>query len=246
MTGDDLKRMQDSFIEGSKQLLLKHGSLSHVGFVITLHKHVDKLFESGYGVEFIDPKSCLRDTQDDSVTTLIIDLSMDWKKLYHAVLTVFPKTQNILPELLALGAGINIDDPYMRVMRPFMSATQLDEKDIMAATMRQICDKVDAFASLFHSEAWQLSGSGDRDNLPDDLSTDPRSIEVIISTMETYEFARMVTVPIQRKPSKTKTKRDGGKIVGFGKPVECVDRADGERVLEGRMARFLKPLEVAS
>ena len=251
MTGDDLKRMQDGFIKGSKEILLETGHLRPIGFVVTLHKHVDKLFESGYGLEFIDPKTaCVRDAQDDQIATLIVDLAMSWKKLYHAVLTVFPKTQSILPNLLAIGSTIEVDDPYKRLMRPFMETAQLDEKDIMAATMRQICDKVEAFASIFHSEAWLRAVASREDldevykNAPGGLSQDKQSVEVFISSMETYEFVRIITVPILRAPSKKK--RDDGKIVGFGELTQMIDSPSDRNELEGRMVRFLKPLPEAS
>lgn len=245
MTEDDLRRMQDGFLEGSKKILLKRRHIGPVGFVITYHKHLEKLFESGYGIEFIDPKECVRDEKDDAVAALIIDLGMNWKKLYHAVLNVFPKTQSILPTLLALGAQmIEGGDPYKRLMEPFLKATQLDEKDIIAATMRQICDKAEAFASIFHSEAWQRSVGPDekREDVAADLGTDDKSIEVLISTMETHSFARMITVPVHRESSKKK--RDGGKVEGFGEPIELIDRPDSNDKLEGRMVRFLKPQEV--
>ena len=252
MNGDDLKRMQDGFIERSKKLLQEHGHMRPMGFVVTMHKHVDKLVESGWGLKFIDPKTArVRDDQDDRLATLIVDLSMSWEKLYHAVLTVFPKTQHVLPELLTMAEKINIDDPYMRLMRPFLSANQLDEKDVMAATMRQLCDKVDAFASIFHSEAWMRAADSSKEtvddiyeNAPKGLEHDEKSVEIIVSSMETYDFARMVTVPILRKPSKKR--RDGGTVTGFGEPTQMIDSPDNRNKLEGRMVRFLKPLTVAS
>lgn len=242
MTGDDLRRMQDNFLETSKTILLESSRLRPIGFIITMHKHVDKLFESGWGIEFLDPKACLRDVHDDAVATLILDLAMDWKKLYHAVLNVFPQTRSVLPQMIGLGESIAVDDAYMRVMRAFLRATEMDEKDIIAATMRQICGQVDAFASIFHSEAWlrnvEPSETVDqiRKNAPKSLGQDTKSVEVVISSMETYAFSRMIAVPIHRKPSKT---RDGGKVLGFGTPSETC-------VLEGRMAGFLKPLPEAS
>jgi len=54
MIGDDLKRMQDGFLEGGKSILRERGRLTPVGFIVTLHKHVDKIFESGWGLEIID------------------------------------------------------------------------------------------------------------------------------------------------------------------------------------------------
>ena len=252
MTGDDLKRMQDGFLGISKQILLEEGRLRPVGFVVTLHKHVDKLFESGWGLEFIDPKACLRDVEDDSVTTLIVDLTMDWKRLYHATLNVLPQTRSTLPDMIALGASVGVNDVYKRVMRPFLSVTQLDEKDIIAATMRQICDKVDAFASIFHSEAWlrmvESTENVDeiRKNAPKSLGQDMKSVEIVMSAMETYDFTRMITVPVQRKASKNPNKRDEGKVLGFGKQTERLDTPGDKNVLKGRMVRFLKPLKEAS
>ena len=246
MTEDDLRRMQDGLLETAKTIMLEQDHLRSIGFVITLHKHVDKLLKSGWGAEILDPKECLRDAQDDSNTMLIVDLMMDPKRLYHAVLNLFPKARNVLPDMIALGKSIGIgdDDTYMRTMRAFLSATELNEKDIISATMRQICGQVDAFACVLHSEAWQRTVD------PSDtaaieaarkkgLGGDMKAIEVIFSTMETHTFARTITVPVQREPSQDPNKRDAGKVLGFGAIAETGG-------MEGRMSGFLKPLETAS
>lgn len=237
MTEDDLKHLQDNLLEDSKNALLKHGQIGPVGFVVTRHKRLDKLFASGYGVEFINPSACVHDAKDPTIVTLHIDLAMDWKKLYHAVLAVFPKTQSILPSLLLLGTKVRADNPYKRVMRPFLSSTQINEKDVIAALMRQICDRTDALACIFHSEAWQRYVEPGEE-VPDDFGDDTRSIEVLISSMETYALARMITVPVHRAtPQK---KRDDGKVESFGDPIEVIDRSDNHNTLEGRLMRFLK------
>jgi hypothetical protein len=254
MTGDDLKRLQDNFFATSKQIILEGTSLRPVGFVVTLQKHVDQLFDSGYGIEFLDPKTAiLRDAQDDAVATLIVDLVMDYRRLYHAVLTVFPKTRDLLPRLLVLGQAASVDDPYMRLMRPFLENTGLDAKDVAAAVMRQICDKVDAFASIMHSEAWKrhTASPEDMEKLREfakthSLGEDQKSVEIVVSAMETYDFTRMLTAPIHREPSKDPKRRDAGKVLGFGETDDSVAEQDGKNVIEGRMARFLKPLPVAS
>ena len=247
MTGADLKRTQDHFLEGAKKILLEHGHLRPMGFIITLHTHVEKLAESGWGGEFIDPKpTSVPGVDDDHVAVLILDLLMDWKRLYHAVLNVFPQTQSTLPGLLAIGKDVGVDDPYMRVMRPFLEVTKLDEKDVIAATLRQVCAKVDAFACIMQSEAW-LRIVGPSENVadvPDRLGQDKKSIEIALSSMETYDFARMLTLPIHRKAGSKK--RDEGKILGFGDRTERLDTPDNTSVLKGRLVRFLKPLGVAS
>lgn len=254
MTGADLKRMQNNFFATAKQIVLEGTSLRPVGFVVTLHKHVDRLFESGYGLEFLDPKTAvLRDVQDDAVATLVVDLLMDYRRLYHAVLTVFPKTRDILPRLLALGEIAGVDDPYTRLMRPFMAHQSLDAKDIAAAVMRQICDKVDAFASITQHEAWRRNAESPEDMKEarafaktHSLGEDLKSVEVVVSTMETHDFARMLTAPIHREPSEDPARRDGGRVLGFGETDDCVAEEGGEYVIKGRLARFLKPLPVAS
>ena len=247
MTSDDLKRMQDHFLEGAKQILREQGHLQPIGFVITLHKHVDKLFESGYGIEFIDPKTACMRVADDDTVALILDLLMDWKRMYHAAVTVFPQTRDVLSPLIDLAKTAAVDDPYMRVMRPFLAHAQMDEKDIITATMRHVCEKVDAYASIFHSEAWlravDLNNESEAD-IPQNLGDDAKSVEVVISSMETYNFTRMLTVPIQRAASKKQ--RDAGKIVSFGERTEHLDTPNDTNVAGGRFVRFLKPLEVAS
>jgi hypothetical protein len=245
MTGDDLKRMQDGFLKGAKTLLCQYEQLRPVGFVITLYKHVEKLFESGWGIEFIDPKSCVG-VNGDGTATLVLDLTMGWKRLYHAVVTVFPETKEVLSPMITLAETIAIDDPYKRVMRPFLAHTQMDEKDIIAATMRHVCGKVDAYASIFQAEAWRRDVDLDKESeadVPQNLSNDAKAVEVIISSMETYDFTRMLSVPIVREGGK---KRDAGKVVGFGELVEGLDTLDNTNVVDGRLARFLKPLEIAS
>ena len=245
MTGEDLKRMQDGFLEGAKAILKEHGRIHPVGFVITRHKHIEKLLETGWGVEMIDPKAHVRDAKDDTVATLILDLRMDPKRLYHAVLNVYPQTRGVLPQLLAIGEDAKVDNPYKSVMRSFLHVAKLDEKDIIADVMQQVCEKVDAFASIMQSEAWLrvVDPTEDRNKIPDRLGDDQKSVEVIISTMETYDFVRMVTVPVQRQASEGSAKRDEGPVVGFGDPDELFDSPSDTNVLKGRLVRFLKPLK---
>lgn len=246
VTGEDLRRLQDNFLETSKEIILEQGRMRPTGFVITLRKHAEKLFEAGWGLEFLDPKDCLG-AKNDGIATLIVDLLMDWKRLYHAVLNVFPKTQDVLPKLLALGESVGVDDPYKSLMRPFLETTQMNEKDIIAATMRHICGQVDAFACIFHSEAWLRKidrRSEDTERITKEanakgLAQDQKSIEVIFSSMETHYFARTITMPVHRELSSDPQARDAGKILGFGEPTEA-------GALAGRMAGFLKPLGEAS
>lgn len=244
MTPDDLKRVQDRFVEGGKTILLERGRLRPTGFIITLHRHLDKLFDSGWGLEFIDPKACMRGQSPDDTAVLILDLLMDWKRLYHAVLNVFPQVRDVLSPMLKLAQEIAVDDPYMRITRPFLAHTKMDEKDVIAATMRQICGQVDAYACIMQTEAWlrYVDPNEDVDKIPARLDGDQKSFEVLFSSMETYNFSRMITAPVHRE-NKTTAKRDDGKITSFGTIDERLGAPeDGD----GRFMRFLKPLGIAS
>jgi len=250
VTENDLKRLQDHFIETSKTLLLAQHRLQPVGFVVTLRKHVDKLLGDGIGLEFLDPATDLvSDPNDDKVAILIVDLLMSPKKLYHAVMALVPdETRKALSQMVDLAKSIKVDDPYLRVMRPFLQRAQANEKDIMGATMRHVCDKVDAFASIFHCEAWMRLGAIEPAELEKaekhGLSGDLKAIEALYSSMETYNLSRAITLPIRREPSPGK--RDGGAVLGFGDPHETLAATDGDLVMGGRLQGFLKPLPEAS
>lgn len=253
MTGDDLKRLQNHFFAGGQQILRENGHLRPIGFVVTLHKHVEKLLKSGWGTEILgDPKATfVRDDSDDRVTTLVLDLLMDWKRLYHAVLKLFPQTRDMLPGMVALAEKVRVDDPYKRVMRPFMAHTKLDEKDVIAATLRHVCNKVDAFACIMQCEAWirEVAPDENIDQIPDSLGDDAKSVEVVYSSMETYDFARMITAPLHRKKAsgaQQPQQRDEGAVLGFGTLTEHLDTQEDTNVLVGRFVRFLKPLDLVN
>jgi hypothetical protein len=248
VTGEDLKRLQDNFFEDGKSILCDNGRLRPTGFVVTLQENVDKIFRSeGWELEILDPKTCVLDDQTNKqVTTLIIDLLMDWKRLYQAVLQIFPQTQEVLPHMIKLASTIGIDDPYKRTMRPFLRSAQLDEKDIIAATMRKLCSEVDAFASIFQCEAWMRAfDPADKNTIEEagrrGLDQDTEAVEVLFSSMETYGFTRMLTLPIHRGVPSAKQGRDGGNVVGFGERLEGLDTPADTNRAGGRLTRFLKP-----
>lgn len=247
MTGEDLKRIQDTFFTGGQAILRTHSRLAPIGFIITMSKHVDKLFEHGWALEILDRKACLRDPKDDAIATLIVDLSMNYKKLYHSICILSPQAKIVLESVFQLAKSMEIQDPYKHIVRPYLEHTKTHSKDVMAATMRHICGHVDAFASIFQCEAWFRTVDTfkeDESKVPRDLGNDAQAIEAVYSTMETYEFTRMLTLPIKREPSNKG--RDAGNVIGFGDLIEGVDAIDNGNVTSGRFTGFLKPLGVAS
>ena len=77
------------------------------------------------------------------------------------------------------------------------------------------------------------------------LGQDSKSVEVIISSMETYEITRLLALPIQRETAPRGKNRDEGKVTGFGEMTERLDTPANMHASD-RFVRFLKPLEVAS
>lgn len=241
MNADDLKHLQDTFVDGARDLLREHGRLRPIGFVVTLEAHVAEARTRGV-LDFIAANATLG--VRDGVATIVLDLFMDPQKLYHAVLAAFPKTREFLPELLAIGQKAGVDYPYLRVIRPVMRHAGLEVKDIIAETMRYVCNELDAFACIMQSEAWLRVVDTQREKLadvPTRLGEDQKSTEVIVSMMETHDFSRMVTVPIHREAGKT---RDTGKVTGFGEALADVET--DVRKSGGRFSQFLKPLGVVS
>lgn len=249
MTEDDLKHLQDGFFEEAKKNLLEHGRLRPTGFVIAPREQAAKLLERGWGGECFDPKIVNTRGAHGEIAVLALDLWMDAKRLYHAVLSVFPQAHEVLPGMVTLGEALKVDDPYRRVLRPFLQVAQLTEKDVLAASLRQACEETSAFACIMQTEAWLRAVAPYEDEdvaVSADLSQDAQSVEVLLSTMETYGLARVLTLPILREAKKPRKKRDEGAIRGFGELTEGLDTPDNTNVLEGRLVRFLKPLESLS
>ncbi len=245
---DELKAIQDENFSIAKRIMTEVGRVLPMGFVLTRRDETDKLFESGWGIEFLDPKQLI--THDKmgghEMVGLMLNLAMDWKAMYEAVIRISDKAREFLVPAVEMAKHFKIDDPYMRTMRPFMDATNTDEKDIVSATMRAICEKVDAFAAMHVSEAWMAEPKPGitREDLPNDLSEHPDSVEVVHCVMETREIVRMLAIPILREPPKAGERRDSGKLLGFGEVKEQVVRlGDPEVTAIGRLTRFLKPLE---
>ncbi len=243
-----LKVIQNDHLEVAKRLLLEEGFVVPIGFVFTRRDQVDNLLGNGWGIEFIKPKQIFtyERMKGSEVVGLGLDFAMDWERMYHALIRVLPKYRPYLEPFIQLAKEKKLDDPYMRTMRPFMEVSKMDEKDIIAATMKSICERVEAFGAMHVSEAYivQVTDPKDRDKMADDLADEPTSTEVVMCSLETHEFIRMVTIPIKREASQPGKRRDSGKPIGFGEPQEHIYHYDepGSKV-EGRLSRFLSPLK---
>ena len=250
MTDDDLKHMQDSHFETAKGIMASGEPVLPVGFVMTTRANIDKMHESGWGIEFVDPKDVIihNTTKGDEVVGLMVPLAWDSERLFYMVRKLWPDTQGALDMVYKMAKDMDLEDPFTRVMRPFMQATNLDEKDVMAAMMRELCEKTDAFAAILISEAWTREVGKDEideDGLPRNLANDMKAVEVVMCTLESRNITRMVTIEVKRGPSPD-GERDSGPFVGFGQLKEmCVDNRDPKTRLEGRLVRFLKPLPEA-
>jgi hypothetical protein len=238
-----LKAIQDDHLNAAKAMLTDLGFVAPIGFVFTNRGQVDNLFQGGWGIQFIQQKQVFSyDRMEKAeMVGLALDFSMDCERMYEALIRSSPKAAEVLVPLVEVGKRMNIDDLYVRTMRSFMQATNVDEKDIIAMTMRSVCEKVDAFGAMHISEAYLKQMDHRPYGGPGDLARDLTSTEVIICSMETREYVRMLALPILREPPKEGEKRDSGKVIGFGEVQEQLSRFDDPNcVVEGRLVRFLK------
>ncbi len=244
---DDFKAIQDDHLRIAKELLLEEGKVYQLGFVFTQRIHLRKLQEAGWGACLLESEmASQKNPSGDDMVCLTINLSMDWERMFEAVVRVIPEVAEFLRSAIDLAKNMKVDEPYMRTMRPFLETTNLDEKDIISMTMKSICELVDASAAMHISEAYLKTVPMKMMSAElGDLSKDDESVEIIVNSIETHDFIRMLHVPIFREPAKPGAKRDSGRVIGIGEVQEHLyNLKDKGSVITGRMVRFLKPPEV--
>jgi len=243
MTNDELKELQNTIVESSKQIVIADGHMVELGIVITKQSNVDAIFNGGFSIEYLDISDTFK-PPSDGIAVLVVDIASDAKKLFSAACSLYPHISDKLKLALEKARtifGIPESDTHRQVMRHFMEVTGTSYKDIIAGTIRRICQKVNAFAALMVSGAWMLSLEeeiNEDTDIPDNVSDNPNSKEVIMCSMDALEFRRMLCAPILRAPSEKS-------IIGFDETEETIDNKDGESPLEGRFLEFLNPVSTA-
>lgn len=241
---EDLKSFQDDQLETAKKWLAEDDNLPSLLFLVTTKDAIPEKMKNGLKV-MSNPLeiSNLEEVPFDKPVFVTFDLVSTWKNLFHMMMHVPGKHQAILPMLVKSAEDMDIDDPFMRVMRPFMQVSNLHEKDIQALFMRQMILELGAYAFVKMDEAYTLDSpmkEGEtKEEAQDrykDLKSNPKSIECIMVMLETHKYQRMITLPFTRE------KRDTGKVTGFGEPKIYEVKEGNDNSLTGRFVNMLRPL----
>lgn len=241
MNNIDLIALQDSSIDSAKKRIMEDGQLHQFGVILIRGSQMDELFSSGFSMEFLNSKDMFRPESKDGASCLVVSIDPSWEKLFGATCILYPEMAQPLNHVIEMGKaafGVPESEIYERTMRVFLKVNDLSSKDITSGIIRLICQKVDAFAVIMISEAWQLLAetkeSLEKETSKGSFADNPKSIEILASFLDASSFRRILTVGIKRDES--------GDIVGFEDIQESMDNKDGEAAIGGRFIEFLKPI----
>ena len=226
MTEEQLIGIQNIFFDMSKKLLLTEGRAEQVGFIITGKGNEDKVLEGGqYNLQYL-PGGAEKENADHSV--LFVDMEPDDDVILQQLSHLDPSNTDIITQAVAMGMsvfGMSRDKAITSTLDVVLSKIQANRKDIVAWTVREICKSTKAFAFIHVCEAYcmQMEAEEGR-NYNRSLADDERSTECLMSSMESYNFRRMMVASINREPSPKEAPRDTGKVISVEDPQSTIDR----------------------
>jgi hypothetical protein len=244
MNIDNLKAIQDELVNWGKHIVQKDNDMNPVAFVFAYHGDLDKLRKVAGPVETVESKYGFAAHKDHDLIAVARPFDMTWKEKYRVLYRALDEEQRpMIDMLIKLGKEHEVDDEYMRVCRPLMKALKMEEKDVAALAIRQMCHAIDAIAVVLVMTAWMATGPGAYERYQasthKSLAEMDESIEVLHVTLEAQAIERIITIPLHRRPGK---KRGTGKIKSWGKRVENASDLNPTFHYTGRFAKFLKPL----
>lgn len=240
---EDLKQFQEDQIESAKAFMMEEGRVPSFLFLVTTMSSIPEKFKEHLKVLSEDDTiKQLGDVPEDRPIFVTFDMDTYWKNLYHMMMHVPGKHRAVLPMLVKAGEDANVDDPYMRVMRPFLEISKLHPKDVQALFMRQMILEVGAYAFVKLDEAYIVDRALKEGETADDVTGEgsiknhPDSKECIMVFLETHKYQRMVTIPFTRAGPE-----EDDKVTGFLEP-KIIEIGADEHSLKGRFVNMLRPL----
>jgi len=230
----EIKDFTAKLLEECKKRIVADGHIPRICYVFS---SADKVPDSNEAMKAIplDEKS---NKDPNACAITLIDLQPDENGLVNMLRILNPRFSEAYPELAELGKKMGVDEDAIprHVLNAFFVATGGKENDIIAAYMKLMIKKMDAYAYVHQSETWAVSMSHeeDRKNFSRDLSKDPRSEEAICVSMETFEYTEMHTVRFHR------TERNTGQVTGF-EETQSLRTGDGNEI-RGRLHGILRPM----
>lgn len=251
MTREQLIEMQEFHLGWAREQVRQDGHVYPIAFIVAESRHAMK------GIKYAEiPAQVLKGGNDMAEMGIVVVMMQEsWENLYRSATIAWtdlspPGTPPLLSMLLEASPGEG-EDKYKHVVRPFLRATGIEERDIATAAVRFVARQVQAQAVIVCHEGWLREMQPGETRKPGSLSQDPQAVEHLICNMDARDYVRAVYTPVLREEPSKGADRDSGKVVGFGEPRVVID--DGvERPgknpmhmrLEGRMVRFLARKDV--
>lgn len=239
LTLKDCYGLQDSHLDVAKKRLRKTKRLNPWAFIYTDAEDWNRT-RGDSSVMPLSPQ-ILDDGAPKSEACIIIDMAPLPALMTTYCKEIWPERAKQLDEVIQMGREMKVEDPHRTLLKS-LARLGWEEKDITTAMVRTIATRVNAYCVVFVSEAWickAMPKDRDQDMSVRDM---PGSFEAIVSNLETRTHQRLVSIPVQRKPSHKG--RDMGRVTGFGAPDIFEAKKDsGDSGMTGRMANWLKPLD---
>lgn len=232
-----LREFQDSFVALAKDMFLGQERLLPFAAVLC-YRLKGAAFAKREDVRLIfgsEPE--LSALPNEAVCTFVTPLHFNWEQKFHILVSNGDaRTRAVLKELVAVAIENSVDEPHMRVVRPFMQVTGLNEKDIQAMAMAELARGTSAFAILMVQEGYFKYGDA---HPAGSLRDDASAKEGILAMLETRQGSRLVHVPVLRDSGR----RDVGAVVRFDDAKIFNDHLERDLGMKGRFAQLLAPLE---
>ena len=240
MTIEDLKKFQDNMMDSGKRILVETKHLVPMFFVLTRKMEIDPwLRGTVLDASTMEPPEKMDEMPGDFIVLMIPSDWHDPETLLHMIKYLCDdpaKAEASFAVLRLMAPMYNVaGNATEHIVNAFQKMTGLSPKNIIASFVKKLCQKTEAIAYVQVCEAWVRDNIKDRSAIPESLHDDPEAQEVLMCSMETNKsYTRFI------REHFTRSERDKGDIVGWGKKEVMEDTgADGNR-LTGRFFGFIR------
>lgn len=236
----------------SKEALEEKGSIPSLAYIWGIKSEMGPMLRNA--MVKADTGENLTDddftTQVNMAILVVPCLYGDAKALFEMIHYLAPdeEERQLMSSLLAIGATLNIEDPYVSMVKGFKRAFSLHEKDIVAAFLKKVCADTQAVAIAKVDESWirddikKVPGETieqARERYPNGLENDPLRKEGIQIVIETKTFRIMKLVKFERA---SQDRNDPGyRQITWGEEDSIIDETVENQKATGRFLNILMP-----
>jgi hypothetical protein len=233
MKEEQLKAIQDSLFELGQKFVLEEGECPQLGFMITGAGSEEGILDGSkkFGLVQIEGQGEEIKPEEKAYSVVAVNMQPPDEQLLQHYIGLAPDSEPFIMQLLKDGMeifGLSEAKAIHHTLNVLLQRAGGNRKDLVAVMVRELCEKSKAFAFIHVVQLYSLmlDSPEERKNHPADLSEDPASKEVLVATMETYNFYRTLKAAIKREPDASGAARDTGKVVGLVDFDENIHRGD--------------------